>query len=87
MNTINVKVESWYRQFKRDLFWWIVIGYFVIALVGWLAPKDSTNPVDGRSGLRPHIDALTGCQYLSGQEGGITPRLDASGKQICRRPE
>ena len=37
-----------------------------------------------RSGMRLHTDALTGCQYLAANGGGITPRLDASGKHICR---
>ena len=29
-------------------------------------------------------DYGTGCQYLVTFLGGITPRLDASGKQVCR---
>ncbi len=34
------------------------------------------------SGLRPLTDALTGCQYLS-RGDSLTPRLNASGGQIC----
>lgn len=39
-----------------------------------------------RSGLRPMTDALTGCQYLAAQNGGMTPRLTADGRHHgCRR--
>lgn len=37
-----------------------------------------------RSGVTPVTDNLTGCQYIRTANGGITPRLDASGRQICR---
>lgn len=47
-------------------------------------PVDSTDESRwGRSGLRLHVDALTGCHYLSTMFGGPTPRLDSEGKQIC----
>lgn len=36
-----------------------------------------------RFGLKLHTDAMTGCQYLSTSGGGITPRLDSQGRQIC----
>jgi hypothetical protein len=42
-----------------------------------------------RSELRVHTDYRTGCQYFSGLLGGVTPRLDRDGRQICdgqRRP-
>jgi len=53
--------------------------------IGWLNDKDDTDPFKGRSGLSVYTDALTGCQYLKGGLiGGITPRLDASGKQVCQ---
>jgi hypothetical protein len=49
-------------------------------------PHDDSDPPDGGfSGLTPHTDALTGCQYLSRQWGGITPRMDGHGRQVgCR---
>ncbi|RWE44219.1 DUF6440 family protein [Mesorhizobium sp.] len=47
------------------------------------SPRDDTDPFNGRSGMRLYADARTGCQYLGAPGGGITPRLDAHGKQIC----
>lgn len=29
-------------------------------------------------------DSDTGCQYLSSHTGGLLPRLDAKGRQVCR---
>ncbi|MCS3456231.1 hypothetical protein M2366_002317 [Aeromonas sp. BIGb0405] len=29
-------------------------------------------------------DSGTGCQYLSSHSGGLIPRLDAKGRQVCR---
>lgn len=48
-------------------------------------PRDATDPPNGRSGMKLTTDAETGCQYLSVAGGGITPRLDANGKQICKK--
>lgn len=44
-------------------------------------------PTTDRSSLKLHTDAMTGCQYLSTSGGGITPRLDSQGKQICGSKE
>lgn len=47
--------------------------------------RDSTDGTS-RSGMRPHTDNATGCQYLSVKGGGITPRIDAYGKHYgCRQ--
>jgi hypothetical protein len=58
----------------------------VIALVSVVfgLGKDDTDPAEGRSGLSLLTDYGTGCQYLS--RNGLTPRLDASGKQMGCRP-
>lgn len=63
------------------------ISFVVGALFG---PRDSTDP-PGRlwlvfrrmSGLTLYRDHLTGCEYVS-VGGGLTPRLGADGKQLCR---
>lgn len=47
--------------------------------------RDNSDPPGGRSGMKVKIDNLTGCEYLRTYEGGLTPRLDADGKQICRQ--
>jgi hypothetical protein len=40
-----------------------------------------------RSGMRLWIDHGTGCEYLSpGLFGGLNPRLDKQGNQICQPP-
>ena len=44
---------------------------------------DDTDPIDGSSGLKVFIDNRTNCQYISADNSGITPRLNADGKQIC----
>lgn len=33
------------------------------------------------------MSALTGCQYFATLFGGPTPRLNAEGKQICRKEQ
>lgn len=76
-----------YEKFKKDLFKFVMLVWIVVLLldyfhVGW----DSTDG-DERSGLKLHIDNLTGCQYLSTSRGGITPRLDKNAKQICTNSE
>jgi len=38
---------------------------------------------DKRSNMELHIDALTGCHYLSSKNGGLTPRLSSNGNHIC----
>lgn len=30
------------------------------------------------------VDSATGCQYLVASNGSLTPRLDSTGKQVCR---
>ncbi len=47
-------------------------------------PRDDTDSPERRSGLLLYTDFGTGCQYVKGGLfGGTTPRLDASGRQIC----
>jgi hypothetical protein len=56
----------------------------------WKTDYDSTDNVkEGvRSGLGLYIDHGTGCHYISIPPlGTLTPRLDASGKQICEAPD
>lgn len=69
-------------MFKRLVM--VVIASIAVLLM-WnylFAPKDSTDPIDGRSGLAIKVDAMTQCQYLVTSSGGITPRLE-HGQQIC----
>ena len=36
------------------------------------------------SSLEVRRDAGTGCQYLVAPNGSLTPRLDSTGKQVCK---
>ena len=46
-------------------------------------PKDDSDFPDHSSGMSVLTDHLTGCQYLG--RGSLTPRMDANGKQICKK--
>jgi hypothetical protein len=73
---------------------WVVLGFVLVAVLVfaiWQTPigrDDSDGESFGsrRSGMYPHTDALTGCQYLSVYGGGITPRLDGDGRHVGCRP-
>ena len=60
-----------------------------IVIVGGLRahhqpPRDDSDPIDGRSNMSVLTDALTGCQYLTTQRGGITPRWTRDREQVCK---
>ena len=66
------------------------VGYLLkIAIVIWVitialtvfSGKDSTDPENGRSGLKIYTDNLTGVQYV-GTRNGLTVRVSRSGKPI-----
>ena len=46
---------------------------------------DDTDGAGVRSGLGLRLDHGTGCQYLESRYGGLTPRLDNTGRHICKR--
>lgn len=62
-----------------------VVVVFTITLAGLLGygMDNSDASAWNRSGLKLHTDYLTGCQYLQAPNGGLTPRLDATGGHIC----
>lgn len=70
-------------KYKALLFWIALI--IALEIVGHYLPHDSTDPPNSRSGLGIYTDHLTGCQYLASGFGfgGLTPRMDANGKQVC----
>lgn len=64
--------------------------YFIVILFLVLFVKSLYNPIDStdkdfwhRSNMALHIDNETGCHYLSGWSGVLTPRLDKDGNHIC----
>lgn len=65
-------------------FFGVFLMLVVPVMVDEIDPVNSTD--DSRrkgSGLWLHVDALTGCHYLSTFFGGPTPRLDAEGNHVC----
>lgn len=76
------------KKYTRWFGGWLLVTYLVLALIN-KSPlgRDDSDPSEWgmRSGVKPRIDSLTGCQYLEAQSGGITPRLDKSGAHVgCR---
>jgi hypothetical protein len=66
----------------------MLVGWLLlVALFKWAIPYDDTDDVaqGNRSGMHLYIDHGTGCQYVSGFLSGMTPRMGADGKQVCRK--
>ena len=61
----------------------VISGAVLIRFVFGLGMDDSDASAWNRSGLKLHTDHLTGCQYFQAPNGGLTPRLDATGGHIC----
>lgn len=53
------------------------------AIFGWGIDDTDVSGWD-RSGLRLHLDAKTGVQYLSDGKGGLTPRIDRDGNLLIQ---
>lgn len=66
----------------------LTVAVALVALIHWIAPspRDATDSPTARSGVTLRTDYGTGCQYLETSEGGITPRLDRTGRQVCAEP-
>lgn len=77
------------KSYTKWLAKWLVFLYFAVAMIGKLPiGRDDSDPGEwgSRSGVAVRTDARTGCQYLEALNGGLTPRIDSSGKQIgCRQ--
>ncbi|MFD1197395.1 hypothetical protein ACFQ3K_03505 [Brucella gallinifaecis] len=54
-------------------------------LFPYLGIGDDDSDGSYRSGMSVRRDALTGCEYLEGRYGGLTPRLGPDGRQVCRQ--
>jgi hypothetical protein len=64
----------------------VALGAALLATLAACNVGDDTDDRENNhaSGMRLYTDYGTGCQYLRGGGGGITPRMDANGKQVCR---
>jgi hypothetical protein len=68
---------------------WLAMWYLIAMLFNYVAINlfgfgidDSDKDKNHRSGVKVITDYKTGLQYLESGRGGITPRLDANGKQV-----
>ena len=70
------------------LVWTYCVTQALIAW-GWSdgAYDDTDHPSGERSNMALRTDHGTGCQYLETLWGGITPRLNSDGKQICEETD
>ena len=64
-------------------FFWIIFMATIIICNTFSIGTDDTD-ISGwnRSEIGLHTDAKTGLQYLTGKNGGITPRLDINGNHM-----
>lgn len=64
----------------------LVALVLVASLVGCTAQTGESNLARPNHAGDPYVyrDTETGCEYLSPNGNGITPRMDRTGKQICR---
>lgn len=75
-------VSDWAPAFVTPVLVLIVI--VIVFVMQTDPPRDNSDPLGGRSNMNVLTDALTGCQYLETRKGGITPRMDANNKQVCK---
>lgn len=65
---------------------WCIAFAALLANIFWPQPYDDTDAKDhsSRSGVVLITDHGTGCQYLA-RFGVIVPRMDTTGKQVCKQ--
>lgn len=67
--------------------WWVFIIPVIALLSSVFGSYDDTDDQERkiRSGVSIRVDYRTGCQYLVTMFGGITPRMEVDGRQVCQR--
>jgi hypothetical protein len=64
----------------------VIVAIALMAVGGCSSGKrDDTDPSDGISGIELFTDNMTGCQYVGWKYRAITPRMDSSGTQVCKK--
>lgn len=74
------------EEFTQGVMRWFAIPLlmiFAINLAIGYFHHDNSDPPHGHSQMDVRTDALTGCQYLVTDQGGIIERRGATGVQIC----
>ena len=72
-----------YEKFKTDLAVGLILLIIIQTLYNWSDFNRDSTDSEKRSGMEIHIDALTGCHYLSKGKSSLLPRNDNNGKHIC----
>lgn len=65
------------------VFFGVITITIIIFTIFCLNVDNSDKNFFERNSLTIETDYLTGCQYFESLRGGITPRLDKDGKQVC----
>jgi len=61
----------------------IAVVIMTLMYISFRAIDSTDKSATQRSGMTLYIDNMTGCHYLGALFGGVTPRLDNTGKQVC----
>lgn len=72
----------------KQVSWWLLVVAFVglSIFASMHISYDDTDSFPNRSGLVLYRDAKTGCEYLARPFlGGLHPRMDGTGKQVCQK--
>lgn len=87
VNEAPKESEKFFKRLSSLLNWTaaLIAAYFAVYAAGY--GLDSTDVhAFKRSGVALRTDNLTGCEYLEGAKGGLTPRLTATGLHMgCRK--
>lgn len=85
----TIEASAWSIIGKLLILWFI--ASMVAAGASYLLSRytdigrDDSDPPAGRSDMKIMTDHATGCQYLMGSRGGLTPRLDETEKHMCKK--
>lgn len=91
MDEFTNKIPT-YRSPWRSPTAWLVAALIVTVLLSVAGcegspaqpAKADQKPVPSFYSVSLYTDPDTGCEYLAQYRGGITPRLDRNGKQVCK---
>lgn len=93
MNEEQMVIAGWYYakgaiKYICTIIFWIVLVAIALNGIRWMTGwgMDSTDKSGfDRSGLKIHVDNLTGIHYLSNQKGGMVVRLNRNG-EVFKEP-
>ena len=73
-----------YKKLKTDLAIGVILLMLIQAVYNWSDYGRDNTDGETRSGMGLHIDALTGCHYLSKGKSSLLQRNDKNGNHICQ---